>query len=86
MLGQYGPNADGSKPGYLDDDTVPPDSVCPTFASSVMWIPNERWRGVPFVLKAGKATDAKKVEIRVQFKKPAHGVFSESSVSSLSSP
>lgn len=52
LLGQY-VAADG-KPGYLDDDTVPKNSVCPTFAATVLWIKNERWNGVPFILKAGK--------------------------------
>jgi glucose-6-phosphate 1-dehydrogenase len=52
LLGQY-VAADG-KPGYLDDDTVPRDSVCPTFAATTLWINNPRWEGVPFILKAGK--------------------------------
>lgn len=52
LLGQY-VGADG-KPGYLDDVTVPKGSVCPTFASTVLWIHNERWEGVPFIMKAGK--------------------------------
>lgn len=52
LLGQY-VAADG-KPGYLDDETVPKGSVCPTFATAVLWINNERWEGVPFIMKAGK--------------------------------
>lgn len=52
LLGQY-VAADG-KPGYLDDVTVPKDSVCPTFAATVLRIKNPRWDGVPFILKAGK--------------------------------
>jgi glucose-6-phosphate 1-dehydrogenase len=52
VLGQY-VGANG-KPGYLDDDTVPKGSVCPTFAATTLWINNERWEGVPFILKAGK--------------------------------
>lgn len=51
-MGQY-VSADG-KPGYLDDSTVPPNSVCPTFACTTLWIHNPRWEGVPFILKAGK--------------------------------
>ncbi len=30
VLGQYGKSTDGSKPGYLDDPTVPKGSNCPT--------------------------------------------------------
>ena len=52
LLGQY--VAANGKPGYLDDDTVPPNSVCPTYAATTLWIHNPRWEGVPFILKAGK--------------------------------
>lgn len=52
LIGQY--SAANGKPGYKDDDTVPKDSNCPTFAALVLWVNNERWKGVPFVLKAGK--------------------------------
>lgn len=54
IIGQYGKSLDGSKPGYLDDDTVPKDSRCPTFCALAVYIKNERWDGVPFILKAGK--------------------------------
>jgi glucose-6-phosphate 1-dehydrogenase len=54
IIGQYGKSLDGAKPGYKDDDTVPKESRCPTFASMVAYIKNERWDGVPFILKAGK--------------------------------
>lgn len=73
LLGQYVKN--GDKPGYLDDEGVPKDSVCPTFAALVLWVNNERWDQVPFILKAGKALDNAKVEIRIQFKKLPGGLF-----------
>ncbi|CDK25966.1 unnamed protein product [Kuraishia capsulata CBS 1993] len=68
LIGQYGKSADGTKPGYLDDDTVKPDSKCVTFAALTLEVDNDRWRGVPFILKAGKALNEGKVEIRIQFK------------------
>ena len=52
LLGQYAAN--GDKLGYKDDDTVPKDSVSPTFAAMVLRINNARWEGVPFIMKAGK--------------------------------
>ncbi|KAL0247127.1 glucose-6-phosphate dehydrogenase [Cryptococcus tetragattii IND107] len=55
--------------GYLEDDTVPKDSKCPTFAAMTLWINNPRWEGVPFIMKAGK------VEIRVQYKDATQGIF-----------
>ncbi len=71
VLGQYVGNPEQDAPGYLDDDTVPKDSITPTFATAVLWICNSRWDGVPFVLKAGKALNERKAEIRVTFKHPA---------------
>ncbi len=33
-----------------------------------------RWAGVPWIMKAGKALNERKVEIRVQYKSPASGI------------
>ena len=52
IIGQY--VGDDDNPGYLDDHTVPAGSRCPTFAALALTIKNERWDGVPFILKAGK--------------------------------
>lgn len=52
LLGQY--VAANGHPGYLDDDTVPKGSNCPTFAALTLFINNPRWEGVPFIMKAGK--------------------------------
>eukprot|EP00246_Nothoceros_aenigmaticus_P008106 TRINITY_DN225_c0_g3_i1.p1 TRINITY_DN225_c0_g3~~TRINITY_DN225_c0_g3_i1.p1 ORF type:complete len:543 (+),score=92.64 TRINITY_DN225_c0_g3_i1:262-1890(+) len=67
VLGQY--------EGYKDDPTVPKDSVTPTFATIALHIHNERWDGVPFIMKAGKALDSRKAEIRVQFKDVPGDIF-----------
>ncbi|KAL7422522.1 Glucose-6-phosphate 1-dehydrogenase [Cryptotrichosporon argae] len=75
LLGQYVGKDD--KPGYLDDDTVPKGSTCPTFAAMVLWVNNPRWQGVPFIMKAGKALNEAKVEVRVQFKDVPQGIFTE---------
>ena len=66
FLGQFG-CGNGEK-GYLDDETVPADSTCPTFASCVLSVDNERWRGVPFLLTAGKGLDERLCEVRVRFR------------------
>lgn len=75
VLGQYDKSEDGTKPSYLDDKTVDPNSKCATFAALQLDIHNERWEGVPFILKAGKALNEGKVEVRIQFKSPARGLF-----------
>lgn len=49
---------------YLEDSTVPEGSVCPTYAVAVLKIHNRRWDGVPFIMKAGKALDERKVPHR----------------------
>ena len=36
-----------------------------------------RWDGVPFILKAGKALNERKVEIRIQFRPPAAELTSD---------
>lgn len=56
VLGQY--TAGNGMEGYLDDEGVPKDSTTPTYAMCVLHIKNERWDGVPFILKAGKVIPA----------------------------
>ncbi|CAK7909501.1 glucose-6-phosphate 1-dehydrogenase [[Candida] anglica] len=77
LIGQYTKSEDGKKPGYLDDETVKGDSKCVTYAALGLGINNERWEGVPIVMRAGKALDESKVEIRIQFKPVAKGMFEE---------
>lgn len=60
VLGQY--------EGYLSEPDVDPRSKTPTFAAAVLYVDNERWHNVPFILKCGKALDKRKAEIRIQFK------------------
>jgi len=82
VLGQY--VGDKTKPtdseayqGYMDDKTVPEGSTTPTFATAVLHIANDRWEGVPFIIKAGKGLNERKAEIRLQCK-DAHGdIFSQ---------
>lgn len=68
VLGQYTASEDGSFPGYLDDPTVPKGSRCPTFALLRLHINNDRWSGVPFIIKAGKALERRFMGICIQFK------------------
>ena len=77
IIGQYGKSLDGTKPAYKEDDTVPKDSRCPTFCAMVVYIKNERWDGVPFILKAGKALNEQKTEVRIQFKDVTSGIFKD---------
>ncbi|XP_030623548.1 glucose-6-phosphate 1-dehydrogenase-like [Chanos chanos] len=70
VLGQYVGDPEGTgdaKLGYVDDPTVPKDSRTATFATAVLYVHNERWDGVPFVLRCGKALNERKAEVRLQF-------------------
>lgn len=77
IIGQYGKSLDGTRPAYKEDETVPKDSRCPTFCAMVAFIKNERWDGVPFIMKAGKALNEQKTEIRIQFKDVTSGIFKD---------
>jgi len=78
-LGQYkGRDTESKKyPAYLDDETVPKGSLCPTFAAMALFIDNARWDGVPFLLKAGKALHKRQAEIRVQFRHAPGNLYGE---------
>lgn len=70
VVGQYKGHSKGGKTfsGYTEDPTVPNDSITPTFAAAALFIDNARWDGVPFLMKAGKALNTRRAEIRVQFR------------------
>ncbi|XP_025066596.1 glucose-6-phosphate 1-dehydrogenase isoform X1 [Alligator sinensis] len=78
VLGQYmgDPTGQGEAcQGYRDDPTVPPGSNTPTFAAATLYVHNERWDGVPFVLRCGKALNERKAEVRLQFRDVPGDIF-----------
>jgi len=75
LVGQYVKSESGDRPGYKDDEGVRKDSNTPTFAALALHIENERWSGVPFIIKSGKALDKHKVEIRIQFQEAPDSIF-----------
>jgi len=73
ILGQF--TAGKGNPAFLDDDSIAAKDAekakhCSTFAQMVVRINNDRWRGVPFVIRAGKGLTESKCEVRIQFKEP----------------
>jgi glucose-6-phosphate 1-dehydrogenase len=44
----------GQFEGYRDIDGVAKDSRTDTYVAARLWIDNDRWRGVPFLLRTGK--------------------------------
>ena len=79
VAGQYVADAKNpeKRPGYKENASVPKDSRTPTYAMVVLNVRNERWDGVPFILKAGKALDERRSEIRVQLKSTPGDIFAE---------
>lgn len=81
VLGQYvaNPNAptgsEASK-SYVDDQTITnKETKTPTFALAVAYINNERWDGVPFFIRCGKALNERKAEVRIQYKDVPGDIF-----------
>lgn len=59
-----------------DDPTIENKSTnTPTFATIRLRINTPRWTGVPFILKAGKALNERKAEMRIQFKDAPAAMF-----------
>lgn len=78
VIGQYVGNeeAEGeAKLGYRDDPTVPDNSNTETYAMAVIWVNNERWEGVPFFLRCGKALNERKAEVRIQYRDVPGDIF-----------
>ncbi|XP_068084973.1 glucose-6-phosphate 1-dehydrogenase isoform X2 [Anabrus simplex] len=77
VLGQYVGDPDGEgemKQSYLEDISSD-SSDTPTFALAVLKIRNERWDGVPFILRCGKGLNEQKTEVRIQFQDVPGDIF-----------
>lgn len=75
----------GQFEGYRDIEGVREDSTTDTFIAARLWIDNERWRGVPFLLRTGKrmATSAQRVTLVLR-RDPVHLFGDEVPSSSIS--
>jgi len=62
----------GQYDGYRDEPDVAPDSDVETFVAIEAWIDNDRWRGVPFYLRTGKALAEGRRTITIRFSDPRH--------------
>lgn len=59
---------DRTLPAYREEKGVDPERCTETFAQVTLWVDNERWSGVPFVLRTGKALARERQEITVRFR------------------
>lgn len=64
----------GQFSGYRNEPGVRPDSDTETYVAMRMAIDNERWRGVPFYIRAGKCLPVTCTEVRITLKGSAHSL------------
>ena len=62
-------------PDYAEEQGVDPALETETFAEVTLFVDNDRWHGVPFRLRTGKALGIDRREIRIRFRTPADPVF-----------
>ncbi|WP_312855933.1 glucose-6-phosphate dehydrogenase [Nocardioides stalactiti] len=62
----------GQYDGYREEKDVAADSDVETLVAIEMWIDNDRWRGVPFYLRTGKAMTEGRRTITIRFNDPRH--------------
>ncbi|GLP81704.1 glucose-6-phosphate dehydrogenase [Mycobacterium antarcticum] len=67
----------GQYDGYLDEDGVADDSSVETFVALEAFVDTERWQGVPFYLRTGKALAATRRTVTLTFRTPPMGRFDE---------
>ena len=60
----------GQYRGYLNEKGVPAGSVTATYGALRLLVDNQRWEGVPFYLRTGKAMADKVSEVVIQYKLP----------------
>ncbi len=69
----------GQYRGYRAEEGVEPDSRVETYVAARIAIENDRWTGVPFLIRTGKCLAATFTEVHVRFKRPANALFDSTS-------
>ncbi|HLI00579.1 MAG TPA: glucose-6-phosphate dehydrogenase (NADP(+)) [Acidimicrobiales bacterium] len=64
----------GQYDGYRSIEGVPSDSRTETFVAARLWIDNDRWQGVPFLLRTGKTMAISQQRVSVIFHEPRTGL------------
>ena len=74
---RYAAGAIGDRhlPDYTEEQGVDAALETETFAEVTLFVDNDRWQGVPFRLRTGKAMATDRREIAVRFRPPADPVF-----------
>ena len=61
----------GQYQGYREIAGVPAGSRTETYVAARLWVDNERWSGVPFLLRTGKCMAQSRQRVSIRFKEPA---------------
>jgi len=64
----------GQYDGYRDIAGVPDDSRTETFVAARLWVDNDRWDGVPFLLRTGKCMAESCQRVTILFRDPPQGL------------
>jgi glucose-6-phosphate 1-dehydrogenase len=67
-------------PAYVDEDGVDPELETETYAEVVLAIDSDRWAGVPFRLRTGKALGRDRQEVVVRLRAPDRSPFGDAEV------
>jgi len=67
----------GQYEGYRDEDDVAGDSEVETFVALEVFVDTERWQGIPFLLRTGKALADTRRTITLTFRTPPMGRFGD---------
>ena len=70
VRGQYGAGIAEGQPiqAYREAEQVDPNSKTETFTAVKLYLNTERWHGVPFYIRTGKALKSKTTEVVIEFK------------------
>ena len=76
---RYGAGAAGGLdlPAYADEPGVDPARRTETLAEVTLFVDNERWRGVPFRLRSGKALASDRQEMVIRFRPVPNLLFGQ---------
>ena len=61
----------GQFEGYRDIDGVAEDSTVDTYVAARLWIDNDRWSGVPFLLRTGKRLARSRQRVSIILREPS---------------
>lgn len=70
IRGQYSAGEQNGKSltGYVQEDSVNPQSGTETYVAARVYLDNFRWAGVPFYIRTGKRLPVKTTEVVIEFK------------------